>query len=55
VAFSTLTSDQYQNEAQILGFVPLKGEILNKARSAGDRIGKQEDKNGNKRINFLET
>ena len=37
---STLLSDEYQDKAPKLGFVPLKGEILEKARSAVERIGK---------------
>ncbi len=36
---STLLSDEYQDKAPKLGFVPLKGEILEKARSAVDKIG----------------
>jgi phosphate transport system substrate-binding protein len=39
-ALSRLLSDEYQDKAPNLGFVPLKGEILEKARSAVDRIGK---------------
>ena len=35
-----LLSDKAQSKAPDLGFVPLKGEILNKARSAVKRIGK---------------
>ncbi len=38
-AFRSLLSDKYQDKATNLGFVPLKGEILEKARSAIDRIG----------------
>ena len=37
---STLLSDEYQDKAPKLGFVPLKGDILEKARSAVERIGK---------------
>ena len=37
---STLLSDEYQDKAGKLGFVPLKGEILEKARAAVDKIGK---------------
>ena len=37
---STLLSDEYQDKAPKLGFVPLKGEILEKARAAVDKIGK---------------
>ena len=37
---STLLSDNYQEKASVLGYVPLRGDILEKARSAVDRIGK---------------
>ena len=37
---STLLSDEYQDKAPKLGFVPLKGEILEKARNAVDKISK---------------
>ena len=37
---NTLLSDEYQNKAQSLGFVPLKGDILEKSRAAVKRIGK---------------
>ena len=37
---STLLSDDYQDKAPKLGFVPLKGEILEKARAAVDKISK---------------
>ena len=37
---STLLSDEYQDKAPKLGFVPLKGEILEKSRAAVERIGK---------------
>ena len=37
---STLLSDEYQDKAPKLGFVPLKGDILEKARTAVDKIGK---------------
>ena len=37
---STLLSDEYQEKASVLGYVPLRGDILQKARSAVDRIGK---------------
>ena len=37
---SRLLSDEYQDKAPKLGFVPLKGEILEKARSAVDKISK---------------
>ena len=39
-SLSTLLSDEYQDKAPKLGFVPLKGEILEKARAAVDKIGK---------------
>ena len=39
-ALSTLLSDEYQDKAGKLGFVPLKGDILEKARAAVDKIGK---------------
>ena len=39
-ALSTLLSDEYQDKAPKLGFVPLKGEILEKSRSAVEKIGK---------------
>ena len=39
-SLSTLLSDEYQNKAPKLGFVPLKGEILEKSRAAVERIGK---------------
>ena len=39
-ALSRLLSDEYQDKAPKLGFVPLKGDILEKARAAVDRIGK---------------
>ena len=39
-ALSTLLSDEYQDKAPKLGFVPLKGDILEKSRDAVDRIGK---------------
>jgi phosphate transport system substrate-binding protein len=38
--FNTLLSDEYQDKAPSLGFVPLKGEILEKSRAAVKRIGK---------------
>ena len=37
---STLLSDEYQDKAPKLGFVPLKGDILEKARAAVDKISK---------------
>ena len=39
-ALSTLLSDEYQDKAPKLGFVPLKGDILEKSRAAVERIGK---------------
>ena len=39
-ALSTLLSDEYQDKAPKLGFVPLKGDILKKSRAAVERIGK---------------
>ena len=39
-ALSTLLSDEYQDKAHKLGFVPLKGDILEKSRAAVERIGK---------------
>ena len=39
-AFNTLLSDEYQDKAPSLGFVPLKGDILEKSRAAVKRIGK---------------
>ena len=37
---STILSDEYQDKAPKLGFVPLKGDILEKSRAAVERIGK---------------
>jgi len=37
---STLLSENYQEKASVLGYVPLRGDILNKSRAAVDRIGK---------------
>ena len=37
---SKLLSDEYQDKASSLGFVPLKGDILEKSRAAVGRIGK---------------
>ena len=37
---STLLSDNYQEKASVLGYVPLRGDILNKSRAAVERIGK---------------
>ena len=39
-AFKILLSDEYQDKAGKLGFVPLKGNILEKARDAVEKIGK---------------
>ena len=39
-ALSTLLSDEYQDKSPSLGFVPLKGDILEKSRAAVNRIGK---------------
>ena len=39
-AFNTLLSDEYQDKAPSLGFVPLKGDILEKSRAAVKRICK---------------
>ena len=39
-SLSRLLSDEYQDKAPTLGFVPLKGDILDKARAAVDKIGK---------------
>ena len=36
---STLLSDNYQEKASVLGYVPLRGDILQKARDAVQRIG----------------
>jgi phosphate transport system substrate-binding protein len=36
---STILSDNYQEKAPVLGYVPLRGDILQKARSAVERIG----------------
>ena len=38
--FYKLLSDEYQDKASALGFVPLKGEILNKSRAAVKKIGR---------------
>jgi phosphate transport system substrate-binding protein len=37
---STLLSDEYQEKASVLGYVPLRGDILEKSRQAVERIGK---------------
>ena len=39
-SLSRLLSDEYQDKAPKLGFVPLKGEILEKARDAVEKIDK---------------
>ena len=39
-SLSTLLSDEYQDKAPTLGFVPLKGEILKKSRAAVKKIGR---------------
>mgnify|MGYP001219480133 FL=1 len=38
--FRTLLSTEYQEKASVLGYVPLRGDILQKSRDAVDRIGK---------------
>ena len=38
--FYKLLSDEYQDKAPALGFVPLKGEILKKSIEAVGRIGR---------------
>ena len=38
-AFNTLLSDEYQEKASSLGFIPLKGNILLKSRAAVEKIG----------------
>jgi len=38
--FKTLLSTEYQEKASVLGYVPLRGDILQKSRDAVDRIGK---------------
>ena len=37
---STLLSTEYQERASVLGYVPLRGDILQKSRDAVERIGK---------------
>jgi len=37
---SKLLTDEYQEKASVLGYVPLRGDILQKSRDAIDRIGK---------------
>ena len=39
-AFNYMLSDAAQSKAPSLGFVPLKGEILSKAKAAVKTIGK---------------
>jgi len=36
---SRLLSDEYQEKASVLGYVPLRGDILEKSRAAVERIG----------------
>ena len=38
--FYKLLSDEYQDKAPPLGFVPLKGDILEKSRAAVEKIGR---------------
>ena len=38
--FRKLLSDDYQAKASVIGYVPLKGDILDKSRQAVERIGK---------------
>ena len=38
--FKTLLSKEYQEKASVLGYVPLRGDILEKSRAAVERIGK---------------
>jgi len=38
--FRTLLSTEYQEKASVLGYVPLRGDILEKSRAAVERIGK---------------
>ena len=38
--FRKLLSDEYQEKASVLGYVPLRGDILEKSREAVERIGK---------------
>ena len=37
--FRTLLSDEYQEKASVLGYIPLRGDILEKSRAAVERIG----------------
>ncbi len=39
-SLNTLLSDEYQDKAPSLGFVPLKGDILEKSRAAVKKIGR---------------
>ena len=38
--FNSLLSDEYQDKASSLGFIPLKGDILLKLRAAFEKIGR---------------
>ena len=38
--FRKLLSDEYQEKASVLGYVPLRGDILEKSRAAVERISK---------------
>jgi phosphate transport system substrate-binding protein len=38
--FRTVLTDEYQAKSSKLGYVPLKGDVLEKARAAVERIGK---------------
>jgi phosphate transport system substrate-binding protein len=38
--FKTLLSTEYQEKASVLGYVPLRGDILEKSRAAVERISK---------------
>jgi len=38
--FRTLLSDEYQEKASVLGYIPLRGDILEKSRAAVERISK---------------
>ena len=37
--FRTVLSDEYQDKSSKIGYVPLKGDVLEKARTAVERIG----------------
>ena len=39
-SLSKLLSTEYQERASVLGYVPLRGDILEKSRAAVERIGK---------------